>query len=43
MKEMKVFIEEELRDNELTSIAINISLIRKWLDFRISASTIIHV
>ena len=44
MEEMKGFIEEELRKNdELTSTAINASLIRKWPDLRVSASTIKRV
>ena len=42
--EMKKFIEEELQKNdELTSTAINASLIRKWPDVRVSASTIKRV
>lgn len=40
-KEMESFIEEELkRNDELTSTAINASLVRKWPDLRVSASTI---
>ena len=35
MEEMKVFIEE-LKNNELTSTAINMSLTRKYLDFRMN-------
>ena len=42
--EMKMFIEEELQKNdELTSTAINTSLIRKWPDLRVSVSTIKRV
>ena len=42
--EMKKYIEEELQKNdELTSTAINMALIRKWPDLRVSASTIKRV
>ena len=42
--DMKMFIEEELqKNNELTSTAIKASLIRKWLDLRVSAATIKRV
>lgn len=44
MEEMKLFIEEELKKNdELTSTAINESLVRKWSDLKVSASTIKRV
>ena len=42
-EEMKLFIEEELKNDELTSTAINASLIRKWLDLKVSPSTIKRV
>ena len=43
-EEMKQFIEEELKKNdELTSSAINESLVRKWPDLKVSASTIKRV
>ena len=43
-KEMEALIEEELkRNDELTSTAINASLVRKWPDLRVSASTIKRV
>ena len=43
-KEMEAFIEEELKRNDkLTSTAINASLVRKWPNLRVSASTIKRV
>ena len=44
MEEMRVFIEEELKKNdELTSTANNALLVRKWLDLKVSATTIKRV
>ena len=41
---MEAFIEEELkRNDELTSTAINASLVRKWPNLRVSTSTIKRV
>lgn len=43
-KEMKSFIEQELQKNDkLTSIAINASLVRKWPGLEVSNSTIKRV
>ena len=41
--EMKLFIKELKKNDELTSTAINASLVRKWLNLKLSASTIKHV